>query len=92
MPDDYLTDLKHEFNHLKAVKEYALLYPDYQVLEWIQKLERMINGRVAFVKAVYGSENKVYQDLLGVKDQAEAYQPEMQSISWRYSGYEFFTS
>ena len=92
LPDEYLTDLKHEFNRLKAVKEYALLYPDYQVLEWVQKLERVINGRLAFVQSVYGHESKTYQDLLGAKDEAEAYQPEMQSISWRYSGYEFFTS
>lgn len=73
------------------MKEYALLYPDYQVLEWIQKLERVINGRLAFVQAVYGHESETYRELLGAKDEAETYQPEMQSISWRYSGYEFFT-
>ena len=27
LPNEYLVDLRHEFNRLKAVKEYALMYP-----------------------------------------------------------------
>jgi len=92
LPDEYLIDLKHEFERLKAVKEYALLYPDYTVLEWIEKLERMVAGRMAFVKAVYGAESEIYRGLLNQKTENDESEPEVQSISWRYSGYEFYTS
>lgn len=92
LPHEYLIDLRHEFDRLKAVKEYALMYPDYLVLEWIQKLERMVAGRLAFVKAVYGCESETYRKLLHQKSENEAMEPEVQSLSWRYSGYEFFTS
>jgi RNA-directed DNA polymerase len=92
LPPEYLVDLKHEFFRLKAVREYALQYPDYTVLEWIQKLERMVAGRLAFVKAVYGGESETYRGLLDLKAETDEAEPEIQSLSWRYSGYEFFTS
>ena len=92
LPHEYLVDLRSEFERLKSVKEYALLYPDYLVLEWVQKLERMVTGRLAFVKAVYGAESEIYRKLLDQKNENEEMEPEIQSMSWRYSGYEFFTS
>lgn len=92
LPDEYIADLRHEFERLKAVKQYALLYPDNFVLEWIKKLDRMVAGRLAFVKAVYGDENEIYRTLHNQLKEDEAFEPEMQSISWRYSGYEFYTS
>ena len=52
----------------------------------------MVDGRLAFVKAVYGSENEIYRELLNQKNENEKIEPEAQSISWRYSGYEFYTS
>jgi RNA-directed DNA polymerase len=91
LPDEYLIDLKREFEHLNDVKQYALQYPDYKVLEWIQKLERMVSGRLSFVKAVYGSENETYKNLLNQMNANEAFEPDVQSISWRYSGYEYYT-
>jgi len=92
LPHQYLVELRHEFDRLKSVKEYALMYPDYLVLEWIQKLERMVAGRLAFVKAVYGGESEIYRELLDQKNENEEMEPEVQSLSWRYSGYEFHTS
>jgi len=92
LPDDYLADLRHEFERLKEVKHYALLYPDYMVIEWIQKLDRMVTGRMAFVKAVYGCDSEIYRNLLSQLKENEASEPEIQSISWRYSGYEFYSS
>jgi len=92
LPPEYLVDLRHEFERLKSVKQYAFQYPDYQVLEWVQKLERMVAGRLAFVKAVYGGESEIYRELLDLKTENDESEPEVQSMSWRYSGYEFFTS
>jgi len=92
LPEEYLADLKSELERLKMVKQYALLYPDYIVLEWIQKLERMVSGRLSFVKAVYGSEHANYKSLLCKMRENESFEPETQSISWRYSGYEFYSS
>ena len=91
LPDEYIVDLKNEFEKLKQVKQYALAYPDYLVLEWILKLERMVAGRLAFVKAVYGGQSEIYRELHNQLKENETYEPEVQSISWRYSGYEFFT-
>jgi RNA-directed DNA polymerase len=92
LPDEYMVDLRREFERLKEIKQYALLYPDYLVLEWIQKLDRMVTGRLAFVKAVYGGKSEIYRTLLNKMKENEAFEPEIQSISWRYSGYEFYTS
>jgi hypothetical protein len=92
LPDEYLIDLKYELERLKSVKQYALLYPDYQVLEWIQKLDRMVSGRLAFVKAVYHADSEIYRGLISQIKENEAFEPELQSISWRYSGYEYYTS
>lgn len=92
LPDEYLIDLKYELERLKSVKQYALLYPDYQVLEWIQKLDRMVSGRLAFVKAVYHGNSEIYRSLLGQIKENEAFESELQSISWRYSGYEYYIS
>jgi RNA-directed DNA polymerase len=92
LPEEYLVDLKCEFDKLKSVKEFAFLYPDYKVLEWIDKLKQVLAGRLAFVKAVYGGESPVYYALYNQFKESEDFEPQEQSISWRYSGYEYFTS
>lgn len=90
VPGEYLENLKSEILKLKELKHYAMNYPDYSVLEWIQKLDKVIAGRLAFVQSVYGKENPKYRDLL-ITLNSHIDDAIVQSISWRYSGYEFFT-
>lgn len=90
VPDEYLTALDAEIQKLKEIKAYAMNYPDFSVLEWIQKLEQVVGGRLAFVKSVYGGESAEYRRLLR-KMNRQFNDVLVQSISWRYSGYEFFT-
>ena len=90
VPPEYLTSLEAEIHKLKEIRLYAMNYPDYQVLEWIQKLEQVVSGRLAFVKSVYGNESAEYRHLLKTINNP-ATDVLTQSISWRYSGYQFFT-
>ncbi len=91
LPKDYLTDLEKEIDRLKELRSCVMQYPDYSVLEWVHKLEQVIHGRLNFVKSVYGGDNKEYRKLLLTLNGVSEYLPEQQSISWRYSGYDFFT-
>jgi RNA-directed DNA polymerase len=86
----YLAALEAEIQKLKEIRAYAMNYPDFSVLEWIQKLEQVVGGRLAFVKLVYGGESAEYRNLLTKMNQ-QFNDVLMQSMSWRYSGYEFFT-
>ncbi len=90
VPAEYLTSLEAEIQKLKEIKMYAMNYPDYSVLEWIQKLEKVITGRLAFIQSVYGKESAEYRRLLVLLNKPDD-DILAQSISWRYSGYEFFT-
>ncbi len=91
LPEEYLVDLEKEVGRLKELKSCVLQYPDYSVMEWIQKLEQVLNGRLAFVKSVYGNHSKKYRKLLEVYNNNKQTGTEPLSISWRYSGYEFYT-
>ena len=44
LPKDYLVNLEKEIKKLKELKSYIMQYPDYSVMEWIQKLEQVIGG------------------------------------------------
>lgn len=89
LPDEYLTDLEAEIDRMHKVRQEVLLYPDYSAMEWLSKLERVISGRLAFVKAVYGKENPIFLSLL--QKQIQIPEPEDLSISWRYAGYEYYS-
>jgi RNA-directed DNA polymerase len=88
LPADYVNDLEQEILRLKEVKREAMLYPDYQALAWVQKLERIVAGRLSFVKTVYGQEHPVYLSLFRKLLQTET--QEILSISWQYAGYEYY--
>jgi hypothetical protein len=90
VPAEYLTSLEAEIQKLKEIKMYAMNYPDFSVLEWIQKLEQMVYGRLAFIQSAYGKESPEYRRLLVFLNKPDD-DILAQSISWRYSGYEFFT-
>lgn len=90
VPSEYLIALENEIVKIKEIRQYTNTYPDYQVMEWLQKLEKTISGRLAFIKSVYGADNKEYRRLLSLMNSREN-DAALESISWRYSGYEFFT-
>lgn len=90
VPAEYLTALEAEIQKLKEIKVYAMNYPDFSVLEWIQKLEQVVNGRLAFIQSACGKDSAEYRRLL-VSLNKPGDDMLTQSVSWRYSGYEFFT-
>jgi len=92
LPPEYLSDLDGEIDRLKQVKQYAAIYPDSSVFEWIQKLERVITGRLSFVSKVYGNDDATYHKLLDKFRQINVVDSEPLSISWRYAGYEYLSS
>ncbi len=89
VPSVYLTELEFEINKLEEIRQYISYYPDYAVLEWVQKLAQVISGRLAFVKSVYGSDSEEYRLLMQKTAGGNKTAP-VHSLSWRYAGYEFF--
>jgi len=89
IPAEFLLDLGKELDKYSDVVNYAHQYPDYRVLEWVEKLGRTINGRLAFVAMIYGEHHEVYRSFYNRFIHAS--QPdEMEcSMSWRYAGYDF---
>lgn len=89
LPKNYLDHIKEEIERLKMLKSLVMQYPDFQVIEWSSKLEKAIQGKINFVKSVYGNDEPEYRTLLnkfyGLNDNIE----EM-SMSWKYAGYEFY--
>ena len=88
-PGEYLTDLVSEIDRLHKVRQEIMVYPDYPAMEWLNKVEKVVAGRLAFVKAVYGKEHPIFLSLLQKKIQVS--EPEDLSISWRYAGYEYYS-
>jgi RNA-directed DNA polymerase len=91
LPADYITELEREIDRLAEVKKYSCTYPDYAVLEWIRKLNQVIDGRLSFVKAVYGSSSPIYRGLLKRMKNSYSINSDTLSLSWRYAGYEYFS-
>ena len=91
LPEAYFEDLEKEIKRLREIKLNALLYPEHAVFEWIQKLEEIVGGRLAFAKTACGKESQVYKKLLSSFMATNAIEPEELSVSWRYAGYEYFT-
>ncbi len=92
LPPEYITDLDSEIEQLKRVKQYAVLYPEPSVFEWIQKIEKVITGRLAFVNKACGKDDGTYYKLLKKFKQTDYIESAPLSISWRYAGYEYLSS
>lgn len=90
LPNEYLSELAKEINRLTTTKAFVLQYPDYSVMEWAQKLERVVQGRLNFVKTVYGGQATEYLQLLEQFHGIDTNVYQQQSMNWRYAGYEFF--
>jgi RNA-directed DNA polymerase len=91
LPAEYLTALEKEINHMNGIRAYVKLFPDYRVFEWIRKIDRVIDGKLNFVREVYGSEHEIYRNLNRLANDPEAGSAQLQSVSWRYAGYEYFS-
>jgi RNA-directed DNA polymerase len=91
LPEDYLTGFEKEINHLHGIRNYVKLFPDYKVFDWIRKIDRVIDGKLNFVQQVYGCEHEIYRKLNRLANEEGAGSAEMQSMSWRYAGYEYFS-
>jgi RNA-directed DNA polymerase len=89
LPDDYIVSVEKEIQQLASIKQYMQLFPDYKVLEWYNKLERAVTGKLSFVGIVYGKEHEVYRKLKAVFDTSRLAVPAEFSVSWRYAGYSF---
>jgi len=89
IPDEFLADFAKELDKYGEVVKYAHQYPDYHVLEWVEKLSRVINGRFAFLGMIYGKNHKIYRELYQRFLMAGKHEEMECSISWRYAGYDF---
>lgn len=90
LPEEYLTALEKEIIHMNGIRKYAKLFPDYRVFDWIRKIDRVIDGKLNFVREVYGGEHEIYRKLNRLAHDPGAESEELQSISWKYAGYEYF--
>lgn len=89
VPSTFIDEFEKELQKLKELFAYTMQYPDYHVVEWIDKLKQVIHGRLAFIQMVYGKEHPVYLKLLHRFENLDNDAMAEQSISWRYAGYEF---
>lgn len=90
IPERYLDDFENELIKLQEVIYYSRQYPDGHVLEWLEKLERIMNGRLAFIKMIYGKRHPVYLRLHRRMESIVKTNVKEESVSWRYAGYEYF--
>jgi RNA-directed DNA polymerase len=85
----FIDEFEKELQKLKELYAYTMRYPDYHVMDWIDKLKQVIHGRLAFIQMVYGKNHPVYLKLWHRFENLDDDAMAEQSISWRYAGYEF---
>jgi hypothetical protein len=67
------------------------MFPDGKVFEWLDKFKQVLNGRLAFMKMIYGVNHPTYIQFSNeIKNLYGSDNNHFEtSISWRYAGYEF---
>lgn len=89
VPDEYLVSFATDISRFREMHLLACQNPDSHVFDWLEKMKQVLNGRLAFLKMVHGSDNDTY---LHFKSEIQhIYKSETieTSVSWRYAGYEY---
>lgn len=89
VPDEFLTAFMKDINLFSEMYHVVCQNPDTRIFEWLDKMKQVLQGRLAFLKMVYGSKNETYR--LYQSKINNLYHSELieQSVSWRYAGYEY---
>lgn len=93
IPDSFIIEFEKSLNKLKDVLGYSRELPDMQVYEWINKMKKMMRGRLAFICSIYGEHHPVYLSLDEQLNQIEHFDelPQTEeSLSWKYAGYAYY--
>lgn len=93
IPDEFIKEFEKLLNKLKEVCDCSRELPDMQVYEWIDKMKKMMQGRLAFICSIYGKHHPVYMRLYEQLDQIEHFDElphTEESLSWRYAGYAYY--
>ena len=88
IPDEFIEDFEKSIGKLSDVYSFSRHLPDQHVLEWIEKMKQMMQGRLAFVGFVYGKKHPVYLKLKKHLEFAKTAGEIEESLSWRYAGYD----
>jgi len=93
IPEAFIKEFEKSLNKLKEVCSCSRELPDMKVYEWIDKMKKMMQGRLAFICSIYGKHHPVYlrlhEQLYQIDHFDELPQPE-ESLSWRYAGYAYY--
>lgn len=89
VPDVFLDEFNKDLHKFRETWVMAHQYPDTHVFEWINKLEQIIKGRMAFLSMIYTRQHPVYVEYKHkIEIIKQSHETEL-SCSWRYAGYEF---
>jgi len=91
LPEEYLSDVETEINRMQGIRDYARLFPDYRIFDWLRKIDRVIDGKLSFIRSVYGADDEIYRRLNQLAQDLDVTPSGSESISWRYAGYEYFS-
>jgi RNA-directed DNA polymerase len=93
IPDRFLKDFEKSLLKMKEVCNFTDQLPDAHVFEWIEKMKKMMHGRLAFISSVYGKNHPVFlrlRDQLQEIENHEFSDDIEESLSWRYAGYAYY--
>lgn len=90
IPEVFFAAFDKDLDKFREIWVMAHQYPDHHVFEWIEKLDQVINGRLAFLSMIYSRNHQVFRDYVKkIKTIKQSHETELSS-SWRYAGYEYF--
>lgn len=89
LPDNFLEEFESEIIKFRSFYHTAQQYPDTHVFEWLEKMKQVMQGRLTFMKMIYGAGHPVFirynKAVVGLfTDETAEF-----SVSWRYAGYEY---
>lgn len=93
IPIEFIKEFEKSLNKLKEVCGCARELPDMQVYEWIDKMKKMMQGRLAFIRSIYGKHHPIYIHMDEQLNQIIHFDdlPQIEeSLSWRYAGYAYY--
>jgi RNA-directed DNA polymerase len=91
IPDNFTDEFRNDIYRFKEMYHTVLMFPDGKVFDWLDKFKQVLNGRLAFMKMIYGVNHPTYIQFSNeIKNLYGSDNNHFEtSISWRYAGYEF---
>lgn len=89
IPDEFISEFEECISKIRDMHAFTHQFPDSNVFEWIDKMNGVMRGRLAFVRSIYGKTHPVFLNLQKQLDRIYEHDTIVQSMSWRYAGYEY---